>query len=287
MNMRRYVLTGGLALAFAPLSSHALEVGIEVNMLKPANQDVVLGTDYSTSGANDVLEPDSDVGFKLFVQDATWRASWLKIDSKTSTVGGPRESVSLDHPDSNYGSYTTLAASGEIQLDEIGADYLIPLTSSGATQVTMTTGLRYVMFESDLYANYDTGGQVINRKASNDLFGFRAGVEASRNVGVVTIDATFGLGLMFGKSKFSQTETSSGYVRDLSSNSMAPTVDAQVRVTYKVARAANLWLGYELMQFTNVATQQIFVDDVNDASQIPTGIDAGFHGVKAGFSWIF
>jgi hypothetical protein len=286
----RTVLASGLAIALGSMSAQALEVGLEINFLKPANQDVVLGTNYFDTGANDILKPDTDVGFKLHAQDGSWRASWLSLKSKTSTSVTDRDFdfySSIDHPDDDYGSYDTLSASGKIELNELGFDYLIPLATASSTSVMLTAGLRYVMFESTLSANYDDGGQEIDRKADNDLYGLRVGLEASRELGPVTVDAVFGLGLAAGKSKFRQTETYSDWQRQLSFNSTSTAVDAQVRVTYPLLDTAKVWLGYEFLQYSDVATIQVFYDDVAEGANLQQGIDAGFHGFKLGFAWAF
>jgi hypothetical protein len=146
-------------LFFGATNASAVEVSLELNFLKPANQDVVLGSDTGSVPGNDVLEPDTDPGFKLTVRDTTWRASWLNIRSKTgfsSSVG--RDSIALDHPDDDYGSYSTVAADGKIELDVISADYLFPIAGTGTGSLMFYTGLQYANYKSTLDANFDSGG---------------------------------------------------------------------------------------------------------------------------------
>ena len=215
MNYKTAALAGGLAIAFGSTQANAIELGLELNLLKPANQDVVLGSDYQ-NGRNDILEPDTDLGFRLYAQDGSWRASWLSLRSKTSeSVTGRNFDyyTAIDHPDDDYGSYDTLSASGEIELNELGVDYLIPLNVASTTQLALAAGLRYVNFESTINADFDAGGQIVDRNAENDMFGLRLGIEGSREVGPVSIEAAFGFGLLFGESDFTQTESFEGLDR--------------------------------------------------------------------------
>ena len=70
-------------------------------------------------------------------------------------------------------------------------------------------------------------------------------------------------------------------------NTLTPAVDAQVRVTWPVLDTAKVWLGYEFLHYSDVATTQVLFDDVAEGANFAQGIDAGFHGFKLGFAWKF
>jgi len=286
-----------LASFFVAVSSaHAqLIFSVEGNYLYPGNQDVVLGSDAGSIivpgvSGNDVLDAPPDFGFQATVAGGNWRASWRWFNTKSDffTATG-RADVALNHPGINYGAYTTLNANGEITLNVVDLDLLMPITTPGSASVSLFGGLRYVGYENTLNANYDAGGQIVNRSSENQLFGIRGGVEFDYPIFIDNLSVKGGaaVSLMAGESKFNQTQSLGPIALDLKQDVVSPGFEVDLALNYSLQLAhtgVNIWAGYEFMQFNNAVYNQNFVDDINDAAQVNDAINAGFHGVKFGAS---
>ncbi|UCH47331.1 MAG: hypothetical protein JSU95_14765 [Betaproteobacteria bacterium] len=278
----------------------ALELEVEALIWEPTGQDVVLGSEaIDPPFGNDLLNFGTDTGFGIGIGNPSaplpWRVRYRDIGFKgdfAADHGAASNFIAaLDHPDNAYGTYRTISANGKIDLRILDADMLIPINTGTSSTLKFFTGLRYVSYEDDLNANYDAGGQIVTRKAENGLFGVRVGLEAKYPLGGgFSLGGHGAISMLMGESSFSQTESFSGYQRNLDLDSTVPAFEAGVRLNYDLALAAQrleLWVGYELIQFDNVVSAQTFVDDTNDAAQIEQGVSAGFRGFTVGLVWTF
>lgn len=281
--------TPGVAILPAP--AMAVDVAVEALYWQPTGQDVVLGSEATVAPfGNDILDFDSDVGFGVSVTAAPWRLRYRDLsfeDDYNADHGlGSNFIVALDHPNNSYGAYQTVNAVGNIDLRMLDGDLLIPINTATATHLTAFVGLRYVDYETALRANYDAGGQVVTRDADNSLFGVRVGLEAEHNfTDALSFGAHGAISMLMGDSSFAQTESLSGFQRNLSLDATVPVMEAGIALNYKLSLAAyklKLWVGYEMIEFNDVVIAQMFVDDVNAAAQIQDGVSAGFQGYTAG-----
>lgn len=283
--------TPGVAILPVPAMA-VVDIAVEALYWEPTGQDVVLGSEATAAPfGNDILDFDSDVGFGISVTAAPWRLRYRDLsfeDDYNADHGlGSNFVVALDHPNNSYGPYQTVNAVGNIDLWMLDADYLIPINvASPATSLTAFVGLRYADYETALRANYDAGGQVVTRNADNSLFGVRVGLEAEHNItDALSFGAHGAISMLMGDSSFAQTESLSGFQRNLNLDATVPVVEAGIALNYKLSLAAyklKLWVGYDMIEFNDVVIAQMFVDNLNTAAQLQDGVSAGFQGYTAG-----
>ncbi len=281
-----------LGAALLPGLASAQSIDIEFLFWEPTGQDAVLGSQATTAPfANDVLDFGNQAGFGISVADTNWRVKYRDIgfeeDFGASHALADNFVAALDHPANSHGVYTSLSAISNIDLRILDADLLIPINTASSTRLTAFTGLRYVDYETSLTANYDAGTQIVTRTADNSLFGLRVGLEAEHPLFVDNfyLGAHGAISILMGESGFSQTESLSGFQRNLDLDATVPVIEAGLRLNYDVQFAAfnlSLWAGYEMIRFSDIVIAQMFVDDVNSASQIGDGVSAGFRGMTAG-----
>lgn len=292
---KRHALGALAALGTMALPGYALgqSVDIEALLWEPTGQDVVLGSEALVAPfGNDLLDFDMQAGFGISVHGTNWRIVYRDIGFEEDYIadhgGLGNFTVALDHPAGTYGAYDTVAAVGNIDLRLLDADLLIPINTATSTRLTAFTGLRYVDYGSSLRADYDAGGQIVTRSADNSLFGVRVGLEAEQPL---FID-NFYLGLhgaismLMGESEFTHTESASGFQRNLGLDATVPVIEAGLRLNYAVNLAAirlEMWAGYEFIQFDDIVTAQMFVDNIGSATQFGDGVSAGFRGYTVGF----
>jgi len=294
--MKRHLWPLVLASLFISVSSaHAITVSIEGNYLYPGNQDVVLGSAvFPPASGNHVLEADPDFGFKATVEHANWRASWRWLNTKSTdsfSAGAGTYWAALNHPSASY-IYSALQADGEITLNVVDLDLLIPVTTPGSALVNLFGGLRYAGYENTLNANYDAGTSIVNRSSENQLFGLRGGVEFDYPLfgDNLSLQGGAAVSLMAGESKFNQTESLVPLTLDLKQNSIVPGFDVDLALNYSLNlahTAVDVFVGYEFMQLNNAVFNQNFVDDINDGAQVNDAMNAAFHGAKFGLSVTF
>lgn len=289
-----------LAAVVLPAPAMALEATIEALYWEPTGQDVVLGSQATNAPfGNDILDFDPDFGFGISVGDPgaplPWRLRYrdLRIEDDFAADHGVASTftVALDHPSNSLGTYQTVNAVGNIDLWMLDGDILIPITTTTSTNLKAFTGLRYVSYDTALRANYNSGAQVVTRDADNSLFGVRVGLEAEHNfTDALSIGAHGAVSMLTGESSFVQTESLSGFQRNLSLDATVPVVEAGIALNYKLSLAAyslKFSVGYEMIEFNDVVIAQMFVDDIAGAAQIQDGVSAGFQGYTAGITVSF
>ncbi len=296
MSIKRFIHLLMLA-AIIPAHALALTVGVEFNYYEPADQDVVLGSAVNLVPTdNDQLEFDNKLGYRLFAHSTNWRFSWLHLEPDADFAGGARGGdyyVALDHPAATYGPYDSIAADGEIELDVIDLDYLIPINTSGPASLMATAGIRYAKYDNTISVRYDAGNQVINRDTENTMFGLRGGLEGRVPLGIAdnfSLAGYMAVSILSGESDFSHNESFGGLERNLSWDSTIPVFEAGIGVEYKLKLAEQVWrlsLGYDLLRFEDVATTQSFTDSSSLGSQVEQGSEAGFAGWNIGVGVTF
>lgn len=303
MNRRSARLLAGLAVLGAanlPAPAIALEATIEALYWEPTGQDTILGSEVNVSPfGNDILDFDPDWGFGLMVADPTapvpWRVRYRNLsfeDDYAADHGvGSAFRVALDNPNSSLGIYQTVNAVGNIDLWMLDADILIPITTTTSTHLKAFTGLRYVSYDTALRADYDAGSQVVTRDADNSLYGVRVGLEAEHNfTDALSLGLHGAISMLTGESSFAQTESLSGFQRNLSLDATVPVVEAGFALSYKMGLAAyqmKLSIGYEMIEFNDVVIAQMYVDNATLGAQFQDGVSAGFQGYTAGITISF
>lgn len=282
-----------LLVALFPIPVGAVSLSFEVNDLKPTHQDVVLGTRSLLIPANnDILEYESDQGFRIALQDSNWILSFLRLEATADFAGGARNNeyfVALDHPNQTYGTYSSLSGFGEIELDIIDFSILFPLSTTGAGSLTAFGGFRFANYDMSMNAQYDSAAQRVDRTAENELLGFRGGILGRlpfSTVDHLRLTGHMGIALLKGDSKFTHSESAGNLERNLSWPSTVTTIDASVRLEYQLAKM-KIWFGYEMVHFENVVTIQHFADDQSAGTQSQPNEQAGFQGVSLGVQWVF
>lgn len=275
----------------------AITLGLEVNNYEPTDQDVILGSAVVPGLAdNDQLTYSTDTGYRLFVEDTSWRLSWLSLDYTGDYAAGARGGnyyAALDHPASTYGAYNSVAADGKIELEVIDLDYLIDINTSGSSDVKAKFGLRYATYDNKLEARYDAGAQNVTQNAKNDMFGLKAGIEGRFPIALdnnLALLGNFAVSILSGDSKFEHTESLGNLQRNVTWSSTVPVFEAGLSLDYRIKLAPQIihfWFGYDLLRFEDVATTQSFTDSASLGSQVQPGNEAGFQGWKLGVSWTF
>lgn len=280
-------------LLISSLSAPAIaadRVGIELTNFQATGQDVVVGTEATNEPfGNQVLDYNGEINLTFTGSYKSARFSILNYEAK-SRVGNPPSNnfiFTLDHPTSPVGKYTDMNAKGSISLSIHDAGYATPIND----KLTYIVGMRIVDYSTEINALVDTT-EKLNISTDSFLIGFRAALEMKRVIsGMFSIESTVALSLLQGTNEFDYLMDSSPPKRDfqrhLKGDVLVPGYEVSVKGIYHLRSNARLWLGYNMMRFQRMASYQVFTDDVNDATQISEGIDAGFHGIKFGFDWSF
>ncbi len=277
-----------LAAALLPIPVFAATtIGLEVTNYQATGQDTVLGSEFDTAPFdNQVLEYDAEANFTLMAAHNNLRFSFLNYVAKTSE-GDPNSlnyQFALDHPDSDYGGYTNMDADGKLELQIVDLGYATPINNS----LSYTLGARYVNYTNSVDANVDNGGSIVAVSAKSSLFGFRFGLDQNFSYGAgFGLEVGAALSLLMGTNEYKHTDTGNNFERKLKSDTVVPGFEAGIKGTWSYLKNGKVWLGYDIIRFQRLASNQIFVDDVNEATQVQDGIDAGFHGFKLGTSWTF
>lgn len=291
--MEKILLKLMLIAAFYPASVAAVSLSVELNDLKPMHQDVVLGSrSLLTPTDNDVLRYESDQGFKISLHDSNWVLSYMRLEAIADFAGGARNNeyfVALDHPNQTYGTYSSLSAFGEIELNIIDLSFLFPISTSGPGNLTAFGGFRSANYDMNMNAQYDSSAQVINREAENNLLGFRGGISGRlqfSSLNQLQFAGHMAFALLQGDSKFEHSESTGNLERNLTWPSTVTAIDASVRLEYQLA-PMKIWFGYEMLHFENIFTGQHFEDDQSAGTQSQPNGQAGFEGFSLGAEWIF
>ncbi len=265
----------------------ATTIGLEVTNYQATGQDTVLGSEFDTAPFdNQVLEYDAQANFTLMAAHNNLRFSFLNYVADTSegNPDSPNYQFALDHPDSDYGTYNTMDADGKLALQIVDFGYATPISNS----LSYTVGARYVNYSNSVDANVDNGGSIVEVTAKSALLGFRFGLDQNFSLGAgFGLEVGAALSLLTGTNEYKHTDTGNNYQRKLKSNTVVPGFEAGVKGTWSYLKNGKIWLGYDIIRFQRLASNQIFVDDVNEATQVQDGIDAGFQGFKLGTSWTF
>ena len=277
-----------LAAALLPIPVFAATtIGLEVTNYLATGQDTVLGSEFNTAPYdNQVLEYDAEANFTLMAAHNNLRFSFLNYVAKTSegNPDSPNYTFALDHPDSNYGTYNTMDADGKLELQIVDFGYATPINNS----LSYTMGARYVNYSSSVEANVDNSATIIDTSAKSSLLGFRFGLDQNFSLGAgFGLDVGAAFSLLMGTNKYKHTDSGQVLERKLESNVVVPGFEAGIKGTWSYLKNGKVWLGYDIIRFQRLASSQVFTDDVNEATQVQDGIDAGFHGFKLGTSWTF
>lgn len=268
----------------------ANSAGIELTNFQATGQDVVVGTEATNAPyGNQVLDYSGEINFTFTGSYKSARFSFLNYEAKSSLGNPPSKNFifTLDHPTSPVGKYTDMNADGSISLSIHDAGYATPINDN----LTYIVGMRMIEYSTEINALVDTTER-LNISTDSSLIGFRAALEMKRVIfDIFSIETTVALSLLQGTNEFDYFMDSSppkkDFGRHLKADVLVPGYEVSVRGIYHLGSKARLWLGYDMMRFQRMASYQVFTDDVNDATQVSQGVDAGFHGIKFGFDWSF